>query len=275
MFIQLSLSLFTYFIRRTIFLEIFHNFRRLQFMREVLSFAYALTHSWLILNLWKIVCELGNFNTFVKTVSGLFVWTFVNMCKHLHMCTTYISTCVHATNENANYVIGIRSNNLLKSCCELLRILFGNYVYSSAHPVDVAAAADSVTWRRFVSLFLCICWWVVLSFFYPLSLPLFLFNFSKTQFLHRLPSSTWHFLFALFTEVNCVFSFDLISYFIFTSLSKYKFHFWGVLCVYVCIRMCWKIFSSHADCRALQMKYANVIMFVHRHNVLHMCVFVK
>lgn len=145
-------------------------------------------------------------------------------------CVTSMSTStrMYATNENANCVIGIRSNNLLKSCCEL-RILFGNYVYSSAHPVDVVAAAASVRWRRSVSVCCCVVHFsTFLSFF----------NFSKLRkFFAFFLACFFHIFFLLhFVYRASLFSFDLIWFlasFSPLSLSNYKFHF-GVLVYCAC-----------------------------------------
>lgn len=187
----------------------------------------------------------------------------------MRSCMTSMSTSTHdvcATNGNANCVIGIRSNNLLKSCCEL-RILFGNYVYSSAHPVDVVAAATSDVDDLSLSLCVCVC---NASFISPKFSSLF--NFSKTHILHPplllrvlfgiIPS---HFLLLHFVCRASLFSFDLISYFIFTSLLIQISLWVYVLCEYVLEK-----FSSRW-LWSIEMKYANVSLFVHRHNVLHMC----
>lgn len=145
----------------------------------------------------------------------------------MRACITYASQYKYKykyTNEYANCVIGIRSNNLLKSYCEL-RILFGNYVYSSAHPVDVGSA--SVRWRRSVS--------ASFIFSFPLSI------FQRRKFVGFFFCST------LFTELCC---FPLIWFLTSSSplsLSKPKFHF---ACA-VHVRVCWKI-SARADCEALK-----------------------
>lgn len=152
----------------------------------------------------------------------------------MRACITYSSSKHKHTNENANCVIGIRSNNLLKSCCEL-RILFGNYVYSSAHPVDVAAA--SVRWRRSVSA----------SFISSL----FPFQFFKGA--HLFFFFFWGLFFcSTFVCRTSLLSFDLISYFIFTSLSLRIQISFRVCCAYVRkLWVCWKI-SVGADCEALK-----------------------
>lgn len=137
---------------------------------------------------------------------------------------------MYAANENANWVIGIRSNNLLKSCCEL-RILFENYVYSPAHPVACTLFQQG---RLF--------------FFLPFFV-FFRFIFFSLR-LQKLAVLLW---------------FDFLLHFHPPSLSKYKFYFgcvlenfalivkhWNEICkcnhvyrhnvLHMCLRMCFLLF---------------------------------